>query len=221
MLGVVVVADQEVILTGLTAMVADVAEVSHWRGMHAIDDTVGWVDDDTATDMVVMTLSVRERLGDDIGVFCGLPTLLVVPNGDTEVMELAARMEADGYVMMTDLTTTTLRTALLDLSEARLRLPPAMATHLLARARDDTPSASYSYIHVSPRERDVLDLLLVGLSNKEIASDLGLSIHGVKRHVSNILGKYCSPSRSHLVATLLRSTTTTTSFSAPGYSTRI
>ena len=203
-MGVVVVAEHEVILTGLTNMVAGVAEVTSWRGMHTIDDTVGTVADGIPTDMLVMTLSVRERVGDDVAVFIGLPTLVIVPNADPAVIELAARMKADGYVMLNDLTTVTLRSALLDLSEARLRLPPAMATHLLARARDDVRPTSYAYNHISPHERDVLELVLDGLSNKEIAADLGLSIHGVKRHVSNILGKYCSPSRAHLVSMLLR-----------------
>src|SRR5215510_2867063 len=194
MLGIVVVAEQEVVLTGLTTMVAAVAEVSDSRGMHAIDDTEGSVNDTVSTDIVLMTLGARERLGDDIAVFSGLPTLVIVPGEDPEVIEAAVRIKADGYVMMTDLTTATLRLALLDLSEARLRLPPAMASHLLARARGNEQPTGYINIHVSPREREVLDLVLTGLSNKEIAATLGLSIHGVKRHVSNILGKYCSPS---------------------------
>ena len=206
MMGVVVVAEHEVIRSGLTNMVAGVPEVSAWRGMSAIDDTVGQVGDGIDTDMLIMTLAVREAVGDDVAVFIGLPTMVIMPNDDPAVLECGAGMKADGYVMLNDLTAVTLRSALLALSEDRLQLPPAMATHLLALAREDVRPLSYAHNHISPRERDVLDGVLAGWSNKEIAADLGLSIHGVKRHVSNILGKYGSPSRAHLVSMLLRTT---------------
>ena len=55
-----------------------------------------------------------------------------------------------------------------------------------------------------PRERDVLALLVDGLSNKEISARLAISVHGVKRHMSSMLSKLNSPGRSHLVSSVLR-----------------
>ena len=43
--------------------------------------------------------------------------------------------------------------------------------------------------HLSPREMEVLQLLAKGLSNKEIASQLGLVVGTVKIHVANIFSK--------------------------------
>ncbi len=43
--------------------------------------------------------------------------------------------------------------------------------------------------HLTPREEEVLDLLTEGLSNREIAEELVVSIKTVKTHVSNILQK--------------------------------
>jgi DNA-binding CsgD family transcriptional regulator len=49
---------------------------------------------------------------------------------------------------------------------------------------------------LSPREKEVLMLLTRGLSNEEIAVELVLSKHTVRRHVSNILTKLDAPSRT-------------------------
>ncbi len=43
--------------------------------------------------------------------------------------------------------------------------------------------------HLTPRETDVLELLVAGRSNKEIASDLELSISTVKHHLESIFVK--------------------------------
>ncbi len=42
---------------------------------------------------------------------------------------------------------------------------------------------------LTAREREVLDLLRVGLTNEEIAGRLGISLDGAKYHVSQIIGK--------------------------------
>jgi len=52
---------------------------------------------------------------------------------------------------------------------------------------------------LSSRENDVLDCLLANLSNKEIASRLGISERTVKFHVSNLLGKFGVQRRADLI----------------------
>ena len=56
---------------------------------------------------------------------------------------------------------------------------------------------------LSSREREVLERIVVGDSNKMIARTLGLSPHTVKRHVANILGKVGARSRAQAAAWLL------------------
>lgn len=58
--------------------------------------------------------------------------------------------------------------------------------------------------YISKRERDILQLLKEGHSNKEIASRLSLSEQTVKSHLSNIFKKFNVSSRSQLISALLR-----------------
>ena len=52
------------------------------------------------------------------------------------------------------------------------------------------------------RERQVVDLIGEGLSNKEIATELGIEVATVKNHVHNILEKLDVNRRSDAVARL-------------------
>jgi two-component system nitrate/nitrite response regulator NarL len=57
---------------------------------------------------------------------------------------------------------------------------------------------------LTPREREVLQLLARGHSNKEIARQLGISEHTVKFHVNSILGKLNVQSRTEAVVRATR-----------------
>lgn len=57
---------------------------------------------------------------------------------------------------------------------------------------------------LTAREREVLDLLALGLSNKAIAERLQVSLHTAKFHVNSILAKLGVESRSGAVAKALR-----------------
>ena len=59
-------------------------------------------------------------------------------------------------------------------------------------------------VELTPREREVLDLLALGLPNKTIGTNLGISEHTVKFHVNSILGKLGAQSRTEAVARATR-----------------
>jgi DNA-binding NarL/FixJ family response regulator len=79
-----------------------------------------------------------------------------------------------------------------DVAEHYLELPRA------APEDDDQADA------LTARERQVLDLLALGLSNKAIAARLQVSLHTVKFHVNSILAKLGVDSRTGAVARALR-----------------
>lgn len=61
---------------------------------------------------------------------------------------------------------------------------------------EDLPDA----VDASPRERDVLRLVVAGRRNRDIAQTLGVSENTVKFHVSNLLRKAGATSRTELVS---------------------
>jgi len=57
---------------------------------------------------------------------------------------------------------------------------------------------------LTPREREVLQMISTGLGNKEIAGRLSISEHTVKFHVASILGKLGASSRTEAVSIGIR-----------------
>jgi DNA-binding NarL/FixJ family response regulator len=82
------------------------------------------------------------------------------------------------------------------------------AAHEAARAdavvRSLEPGKPGAPSLLTPRERDVLRLVARGATNRAIAEALVVSEHTVNRHVTNILGKLQTSSRSAAVAEALR-----------------
>ncbi len=70
-----------------------------------------------------------------------------------------------------------------------------------SRARTTTPPALIESL--TKREREVLRLLMNGASNREIARHLIISEGTVKKHVSNICGKFSVQRRSQVIAKAL------------------
>lgn len=53
---------------------------------------------------------------------------------------------------------------------------------------------------LTPREREVADLIVLGLCNKEIAARLGIALHTVKSHVHKVLSKLAVNTRLEVAA---------------------
>jgi DNA-binding NarL/FixJ family response regulator len=85
-------------------------------------------------------------------------------------------------------------------------LDPIIVSTLLARQRSDDPLAK-----LTPREREVLELMATGSSNQGIADTLVITLRAVEKYVSSIFGKLGLPStgsesrRVLAVLTFLRS----------------
>jgi NarL family two-component system response regulator LiaR len=75
------------------------------------------------------------------------------------------------------------------------------AVQALIRPTTQKPDPGYD---LTPRERDVLALLVKGLTNAEIGGRLGVSRSTVKVHVSNILSKLGVPSRGEAIGVAIR-----------------
>ncbi|MGQ3053611.1 MAG: response regulator transcription factor [Roseateles sp.] len=66
-------------------------------------------------------------------------------------------------------------------------------------ARPAAPSQAWAELPLTPRQKGVLDLLARGLSNKEIARELNVSVDTVKDHVAAVLKALGANSRTQAV----------------------
>src|SRR5512137_156924 len=121
---------------------------------------------------------------------------------DTEVVALtsvledasvvdAVRAGAIGYLLK-DTEAPELRRAIKAAAAGQVQLSPQAAARLLSQVRLPEKSGE----SLTERETDVLRLLALGKSNKEIAQTLAIGEQTVKTHVSHILDKLDVPSRT-------------------------
>lgn len=75
------------------------------------------------------------------------------------------------------------------------------AAQALIRSKTEPPGPGYD---LTEREREVLGLMVAGLSNPQIAENLVVSRSTVKFHVSNILSKLSASSRTEAVSIALQ-----------------
>ena len=84
-------------------------------------------------------------------------------------------------------------------------LPPKMTNSLFSQiasvvADRNRGGATTGDVGLTPREREVIELISEGLSNKGISSRLQISIHTVKSHVRNIMEKLALHTRLQVAA---------------------
>ena len=128
-----------------------------------------------------------------------------VPEAEAPVLVLAEgpaaltalRLGARG-VVSPDAAPAMLEAALRAVARGLSVLPPPALVGLTGRATLEPPGA------LTPREREGLDLLAAGASNKTIAHALGLSFHTAKAHVAVVLEKLGARSRADAVARAVR-----------------
>ena len=93
------------------------------------------------------------------------------------------------------------------LREAGVCFSSAGLGHLAQRCARLAGEADHPVLaSLTPREHEVLDLLVRGMANREIAERLRLSVRTVEKHIESMLRKSGARSRAHLAA-LVRETT--------------
>lgn len=198
---------QEVFRRGLEAMLDAVPGVVA-RAYETIDDLVADAIETGWARVSLVSVEVL-RAGRDTGRLAPSAVVVTVPSTEAAHVAAAAQVGADGYVLLADLSVESLELALREVAAGRRYVPERIAPMLERWERAGSPRAGARRRDVlSPRESQVVELLVHGHSNKEISRLLGISIHSTKRHVSSILGKLDSPSRSHLVSSVLRGVVT-------------
>lgn len=123
-----------------------------------------------------------------------LPVLVVSMHNEPRIVGLVLQSGANGYVTK-DSDPDTLLTALRTVASGGRYIEPSLASQLAFLPPDQGDPRKV----LSPREFEVLQHLAAGLSNHEIARELGLSEKTVSTHKSNLMAKLAIDNMAELV----------------------
>jgi DNA-binding NarL/FixJ family response regulator len=80
------------------------------------------------------------------------------------------------------------------------RLTESLFEQILREAAAKEPARVVEEVRMTRREREVVDLIGAGLSNKELAQRLNIATHTVKSHVRNVMEKLALHTRLQIAA---------------------
>ena len=129
-----------------------------------------------------------------------LPTvqvIMVTVYEDPDRIFCALRAGACGYLLKRS-TPEQVLTAIRDVQTGGVPMSSEIARKVIAHFQEQETAAA-DVEGLSAREREVLDLVVRGLSNKEIVGRLGITIEGVRWHLRNIYEKLHVHSRTEVL----------------------
>jgi len=159
---------------------------------------------ETHPDVVLVDaeLAADEGMGviDTLKTRAASRVLLLAERAPHMQVESALEAGADGYTLK-DITVEELESTVRRIASGDTVLHPdaasAVARRIAANGKEKTTA-------LTPRQREILRMLSLGLENKQIARRLGIGVHTVKTHVSRVLAKLGASSRTEAVVFALR-----------------
>ncbi|MEV4644795.1 response regulator transcription factor [Saccharopolyspora sp. NPDC049357] len=116
------------------------------------------------------------------------PVLVLTTFDDDQLLSGALRAGASGFLLKDSPAEDVIR-AVRSLAAGEACLDPAVTGRVLTAYRSSSPVPEVAVDELTSREHDVLVLIGRGLSNSEIAAELGISEVTVKSHVGRIFVK--------------------------------
>ena len=191
-----------------------------------VADALAWLDANGSTlDVMLTDLGLPDGTGLDLirhatRVNPACESLVVSMFGDEDNVLASIEAGALGYIHK-DSTPEDISQAILDMRAGASPISPMIARRVLSKYRVDKlnrtqelvdkaseainseaiegPKVAESRGILSPREKEVLDLIARGFSYAEIARLQGLSVHTVQTHIKSLYGKLSVHSKSEAV----------------------
>jgi RNA polymerase sigma factor (sigma-70 family) len=204
MLRVVVCDDEQLLREALTRII-DAAPDLSVVGVAANGQQAVSAVDQHAPDVVLM--DIRMPVLDGIEAtrrIAGRTRVLILTTYDLDSYVYAALQAGASGFLLKDAPSERLRDGIRIVAAGQAVLAPEATARMITAFRPAMPTAedqvlSRAIQSLSPREREVCELIAAGLANDDIAKRLTISRYTVKVHVSNILGKLGVPDRVHVV----------------------
>jgi DNA-binding NarL/FixJ family response regulator len=192
---VLIVDDHPVFRDGLAGLLATMPDVDVAGSVGSAEDALDFVRTD-APDVVLMDLNLPgvpgvEATRQVLDVAPETAVLVVTMVDDDDAVLAAMRAGARGYV---------LKGAAAEEIRAAIRTVAAggavFGAAIAARLAQPAPARAVVGEQLTPREAEVLALLADGLTNKQIARALDVSLKTVQNHVARILDKLQAADRT-------------------------
>jgi NarL family two-component system response regulator LiaR len=117
---------------------------------------------------------------------------------DPQTVRRAVQAGARGYLLKTT-SAQELITMIQQVKGGRRVLGPEVTDALIANAQCEVPGTD-----LTPRERQILALMVEGLNNQDIADRMAIAVPTVKFHVTNVLSKLQVDSRTEAVVLAIK-----------------
>jgi NarL family two-component system response regulator LiaR len=140
------------------------------------------------TDGIVATQKIRER-------FPNIEVLVLSSFYDGEKVSQAIQAGARGYLLK-DVSTDELARAIRLANAGKLTLAPEAAEAMMGMHQSVDPIGK----DLTDRQLEVLELLVKGMTNQEIAQRLSITTYTARHHVSEILAKLHATNRAEAAA---------------------
>ena len=203
---IVIADDHELVRKGLAAVIAEagagtvVAEVGN--GRQAVEQVSTHKPDIAILDLTMPELNGLEATRQILAAEPQTRVLILTAHESEQLIREVLGAGAQGYVLKSD-AGRTLVGAIEALLEGRTYFTSKVARMVL-EGYLRSPTAAETLPTLSAREREIVQLLAEGRSNKEVARHLDISVKTAETHRSNIMRKMQFDSLSELVRYAVR-----------------
>ena len=193
MIRVIIAEDHNLVRQGLRALLEQTGEIEvigeAATGQEAIEQT-----EKLQPDVVVMDLSMPRMDGAQAAqriIALDTPTQVVVVSmhADTTMVQQLLRRGVKGYLLK-DAVMEELLLAVRSASQGKVYLSPTISSSVMSMLFSPSQADNESVADLlTPREREVLQLVAEGLTNSGIAKALSITVKTVEKHRANLMSK--------------------------------
>jgi NarL family two-component system response regulator LiaR len=203
MIRVLIVDDHSVVRFGLRHILESAGDIEVVGELDTVTG-IGSVLPEMNPDVVLLDLELGEIDGIDAlrtlrDAAANMRVIIYTSHDEEDRIVQAAELGVDGYLLKGS-PKREIVGAIRSVSDGGTAIEPAVAAKLMQHINKRSTQAEQPTIHFSKREKQVLDLLAAGKTNRDIGDTLFISESTVKFHVHAILSKLDAGNRTEAVS---------------------